>query len=135
MSNSFYALVVDKTTSLPAVLTVKSEGYKETPIQAYPRLLSMVADKYQGKYETSGLRFGVVKIKFNMKKKEGEVYIGMTKVGIVTIQPTIMSAPITGLVNKTMFFTSVLGMTSDTLNRDYREAIAPILSDVVWVME
>lgn len=133
--NMFYGLVTDKITGLPVVIKVKSEGYKESPIAAYPRFLAEVADKHQGKYKTSGLQFGVVKIKYLTKKKEGEVYIGMTQVGIVTPRPTIMSAPIVGLVNQTLYFTSTLGMSNDSLNRMYREAITPILGDVVWVME
>lgn len=134
-TNMFYGLVTNKITGLPAIIKIKSEGYKESPIAAYPRFLSEVSDKHQGKYHTSGLQFGVVKIKYLTKKKEGEVYIGMTKVGIVTPRPTIMSEPIVGLVNQTLYFTSVLGLTNDSLNRNYREAISPILDDVVWVME
>lgn len=131
----YYALVTDKCTGKTELITVPRIKAGEPQISAYTRWLGINADKHQGRYTSSGLAFGQIRITYNSKLKTGEVKIGFTKVGIVTPRPAILSIGFTSPIGVPLYITGVGRTLADSESIEIRDLLKAYLHDAIWSLE
>ena len=86
--DAYYALVINKKTNRYDVLACKRQKLAEGVLEAYARWIKDLESNQKGYYTTSALKFGKLSIKYVAKEQTGDVYIGMTQVGVLTANPT-----------------------------------------------
>lgn len=131
----YYALVKNHISGKREILKIQRETIAEPFVTCYTRMHKEIEENHSGKYETSALAFGVLKIEYHTKDKIGSVWIGHTKVGLLTTTPTLISVGVDSPI-ETFFLSPPANMQmGDPELMELRDAVSPHIGDATWVMK
>lgn len=131
----YYALVKNRFSGKREILKVQRETIAEVPVSCYTRMHKDIEEKHEGMYETSALAFGELKIEFYTKDKIGSVWIGHTKVGLLTTSPTLISVGVDYPIG-TFFLSPPPNLQiGDPELIELRDLVTDIIGDATWVMK
>ncbi|QZA71096.1 hypothetical protein AH06_329 [Erwinia phage AH06] len=131
----YYGLVKNHVSGMREVLKVQRQSVAETFPACYTRLCQEIEERHAGKYETSALAFGELKIEYYSKSLTGNVFIGHTKVGFITPKPTLISVGCDFPV-MTIYLSPPPSMQiGDAELIQLRDIVAEVIGDATWVMK
>lgn len=131
----YYALVKNHFSGKREILKVQREAIAEAPVSCYTRMHKEIEENHSGKYETSALAFGVLKIEYYTKDKIGSVWIGHTKVGLLTTTATLISVGVDSPI-ETFFLSPPPSLQiGDPELMELRDAVATVIGDATWTMK
>lgn len=131
----YYALVKNHCSGKREILKVQRETIAEAPVSCYTRLHKEIEENHSGKYETSALAFGELRIEYHTNTKFGTVWIGHTKVGILTPQATLISVGIDYPIGTFYLSPPPSLQIGDPELIQLRDAVAEIIGDATWMMK
>lgn len=131
----YYALVKNHFSGKREILKAQRETIAEAPVSCYMRMHKEIEENHAGKYETSALAFGELKIEYFTKDKMGFVWIGHTKVGLLTTTATLISVAVEYPI-ETFFLSPPPSLQlGDPELIELRDAVAGVIGDAIWAMK
>ncbi|ANH51776.1 hypothetical protein FDJ23_gp315 [Erwinia phage vB_EamM_Desertfox] len=130
----YYALVKNHVSGKREILSIQRESVAELFPVCYTRLCKEIEENHSGKYETSALAFGALKIEYHAASQLGTVWIGHTKVGIITPKATLISVGVEYPIGTFYLSPPPSLQIGDPELIQLRDVVASVIGDATWVM-